>query len=60
MDGLRDEERLLDPVLVHMASMYSNLGKFEKSVLVYQRAISLMEKKYGKFEHVMLVFFFTT
>ncbi|XP_024029789.1 LOW QUALITY PROTEIN: uncharacterized protein LOC112094053 [Morus notabilis] len=48
VDSLTDDERLLDPVLVHMGSMYSTMGKFDKSVLKYQRAIDIMEKKYGK------------
>ncbi|XP_062120075.1 uncharacterized protein LOC133834472 [Humulus lupulus] len=47
VDSLKEEEQLLDPVLVHMGSMYSTLGKFEKSVSIYQRAIDIMEKKYG-------------
>ncbi|KAF4380368.1 hypothetical protein F8388_024661 [Cannabis sativa] len=48
VDNLKDDELLLDPVLVHMGSMYSTLGKFDKSVSMYQRAINIMEKKYGK------------
>ncbi|KAF3432799.1 hypothetical protein FNV43_RR23901 [Rhamnella rubrinervis] len=48
VDSLKDDEPLLDPVLVHMGSMYSTLGKFKKSVLMYQRAIDIMENKHGK------------
>lgn len=55
--SITDDEQLLDPILVHMASMYSNLGKFEKSVLVYQRAIDIMEKKYGNYEYFFFLFF---
>ncbi|KAK9914522.1 hypothetical protein M0R45_038296 [Rubus argutus] len=46
--SLKDDEPLLDSVLVHMGSMYSTLGKFEKSMLVYRRAIDNMENIYGK------------
>lgn len=49
VDSLKDDEPLLDPVLVHMGSMYSTLRKFEKSVLMYQRAINIMESKFSKF-----------
>ncbi|XP_015865808.1 uncharacterized protein LOC107403435 isoform X2 [Ziziphus jujuba] len=48
VDSLKDDEPLLDPVLVHMGSMYLTLGKFEKSVFMYQRAITIMESKFGK------------
>ncbi|GMN44376.1 hypothetical protein TIFTF001_013573 [Ficus carica] len=48
INSLTDDERLLDPILVHMGSLYSTLGKFDKSVLMYQRAIDIMENKYGK------------
>ncbi|PRQ60462.1 putative tetratricopeptide-like helical domain-containing protein [Rosa chinensis] len=46
--SLKDDEPLLDSVLVHMGSMYSTLAKFEKSMLVYRRAIDNMENMYGK------------
>lgn len=49
INSLTDDERLLDPILVHMGSLYSTLGKFDKSVLMYQRAIDIMENKYGNF-----------
>lgn len=48
VDSLKDDEPLLDPVLVHMGSMYSTLGKFKKSVPMYQRAIDIMENKHGE------------
>ncbi|XP_004309126.1 PREDICTED: nephrocystin-3 [Fragaria vesca subsp. vesca] len=46
--SLKDDEPLLDSVLVHMGSMYSTLGKFEKSMIVYRGAIDNMENIYGK------------
>lgn len=46
---LNDDEMLLDSVLVHMGSMYSSLGKPEKSKLMYQRALKLLETLHGKF-----------
>lgn len=49
VDSLKDDEPLLDPVLVHMGGMYSSLGKFKKSILMYQRAIDIMENKHSKF-----------
>ncbi|KAH0978755.1 hypothetical protein GBA52_005932 [Prunus armeniaca] len=48
VDSLKDDEPLLDSVLVHMGSMYSTLGKFEKSMSAYRRAIGNMENIYGK------------
>ncbi|PQQ04267.1 nephrocystin-3 isoform X1 [Prunus yedoensis var. nudiflora] len=46
VDSLKDDEPLLDSVLVHMGSMYSTLGKFEKSMSAYRRAIGNMENIY--------------
>ncbi|CAN1170658.1 Protein STRICTOSIDINE SYNTHASE-LIKE 3 [Linum perenne] len=48
VDSLNDGTPILDTVLTHMGSMYSALGKYNKSTLVYQRGIRLLEKKYGK------------
>ncbi|XP_050203430.1 uncharacterized protein LOC126653558 [Mercurialis annua] len=48
VEGLKDDVPLLDSVLVHMGSMYSALGKFEKSLVVYQRVIGILESKYGE------------
>ncbi|XP_065877220.1 uncharacterized protein [Euphorbia lathyris] len=47
-ESLKDDELLLDSILIHMGSMYSALGKLEESVFVYQRAIGSLEVKYGK------------
>ncbi|XP_015576514.2 protein KINESIN LIGHT CHAIN-RELATED 2 isoform X1 [Ricinus communis] len=46
--NLKDDGPLLDSVLMHMGSMYSALGKFEKSMIAYQRVISVLESKYGE------------
>ncbi|KAL8153104.1 hypothetical protein V2J09_010864 [Rumex salicifolius] len=48
VDGLEDSQLMLDSILVHMGSMYSALGKFEMSSIMYQRAISILEHSYGK------------
>lgn len=48
IDGLKDDEPLLDSILTHMGSMYSSLGKFEKSVLAYRRSLEISECEYGK------------
>lgn len=46
--NLKVDENLLESVLMHMGSMYSVLGKFEKSMLMYRRAIGILENIYGK------------
>ncbi|CAN0922612.1 nphp3 [Linum grandiflorum] len=47
VEFLNDDTPVLDLVFTHMGSMYAALGKYNKSTLVYQRAIRLLEKKYG-------------
>ncbi|KAM7493168.1 hypothetical protein LguiB_027777 [Lonicera macranthoides] len=47
VNGLKDDEPLLDLVLIHMGSMYSTLGKSEKSILVYRRGLEITERNYG-------------
>ncbi|KAK4793731.1 hypothetical protein SAY86_024166 [Trapa natans] len=46
--NLKDDEKLIESVLMHMGSMFSILGNFEKSMLVYRRAIGILGKIYGK------------
>ncbi|KAF2317343.1 hypothetical protein GH714_020490 [Hevea brasiliensis] len=48
VESLKDDGPLLDSVLIHMGSMYSALGKFENSMVVYKRVIGFLESKYGK------------
>lgn len=48
VDNLNDDEMLLDSVLIHMGSMYSSLGKSEKSMLVYHRALKILENLHGQ------------
>ncbi|XP_028762406.1 protein KINESIN LIGHT CHAIN-RELATED 2 isoform X1 [Neltuma alba] len=48
VDTLKDDAPRLDSILMHMGSMYSTLGNFEKSLDAYQRAIYIMERTYGK------------
>ncbi|XAR52195.1 hypothetical protein NMG60_11020132 [Bertholletia excelsa] len=45
---LKDDEPLLDSILTHMGSMYSTMGKFEKSMLMYGRSLVILEGEYGK------------
>ncbi|CAN0921095.1 hypothetical protein LINGRAHAP2_LOCUS32421 [Linum grandiflorum] len=52
VEFLNDDTPVLDLVLTHMGSMYSALGKYNKSTLVYQRGIRLLEKKYELYEYV--------
>ncbi|KAK8709271.1 hypothetical protein V6N13_060295 [Hibiscus sabdariffa] len=48
IDDQKDDEPLVDSILVHMGSMYSNLGEFEKSLLVNKRVMDILENKHGK------------
>nr|KJB37363.1 hypothetical protein B456_006G201900 [Gossypium raimondii] len=48
IDDLNNDEPLLDSILVHMGSMYSNLGEFAKSLPVNQRATDILENRHGK------------
>lgn len=48
LDHIKDGEPLLDSILIHVASMYSTLGNFKKSILLYQRVTEIWECKYGK------------
>ncbi|KAK8685128.1 hypothetical protein V6N13_041136 [Hibiscus sabdariffa] len=48
IDDQKDDEPLVDSILVHMGSMYSNLGEFEKSLLVNKRVTDILENKHGK------------
>ncbi|OMO87928.1 hypothetical protein CCACVL1_08658 [Corchorus capsularis] len=45
---LKDDEPLLDSILVHMGSMYTALGEFKKSMLVNQRVTGILENRHGK------------
>ncbi|KAI3987958.1 hypothetical protein MKX01_021072 [Papaver californicum] len=45
---LKNEEPLLDSVLMHMGSMYTNLEKFEEAMLVYRRGLAILEGLFGK------------
>ncbi|KAK6936663.1 MalT-like TPR region [Dillenia turbinata] len=45
---LKNNEPLLDSVLMHMGSMYSTTGKYEESILMYQRAVQILEDVHGK------------
>lgn len=48
VDSLKDDEPLLSSILIHMGSIYSALGKFEKSMVVFQRVLDILESTYGK------------
>lgn len=52
---LRDDEPLLESILTHMGSMYTALGKFENSMLLYKRVLEILEKNHGKSELCSLV-----
>lgn len=48
VDALKDDAPCLDSILMHMGSMYSTLGKFDKSLDTYHRAINIMKRTYGE------------
>ncbi|KAK6275355.1 hypothetical protein POUND7_005064 [Theobroma cacao] len=48
IEDQKDDEPLLDSILLHMGSMYSTLGEFEKSMLVNQRVTDILENRHGK------------
>ncbi|XP_017607998.1 uncharacterized protein LOC108454160 isoform X2 [Gossypium arboreum] len=54
IDDLNNDEPLLDSILVHMGSMYSNLGEFEKSLPVNERATDILENRHGKNSAVLV------
>lgn len=45
--NLRDDEPLLGSILTHMGSMHSALGKFENSMVFYNRALEILERNHG-------------
>lgn len=47
VDNLKESEPLLDSVLMHVGSMYSAIGKFENAILAHQRAVRILENRYG-------------
>ncbi|KAL3846165.1 hypothetical protein ACJIZ3_003568 [Penstemon smallii] len=47
VNGIKDEELLLDSILMHMGSMYAKLEKYETSISFYRRSLKIMEGKYG-------------
>ncbi|XP_022891097.1 nephrocystin-3 [Olea europaea var. sylvestris] len=47
VNRLKDQEPLLDSILMHMGSMYDKLEKFELSIGFYQRSLQIMERTYG-------------
>lgn len=52
VDGLKDDEPFLDSVLMHMGSAYSILGRPQKSMLMYQRALEILEITYGNLKKI--------
>lgn len=55
VNGLEDEELLLDSILMHMGSMYSKLENVELSICFYRRSLHIMERKYGMWNFDILV-----
>lgn len=45
---LKENEPLLDSILIHMGNMYEKLENFEIAINLYRRAISVTEMKYGE------------
>ncbi|KAL2558740.1 Tetratricopeptide repeat (TPR)-like superfamily protein [Forsythia ovata] len=53
VNELKDQEPLLDSVLLHMGSMYAKLEKFELSIHFYRRSLKIMEKIYGNSSSIL-------
>ncbi|PIN27102.1 Kinesin light chain [Handroanthus impetiginosus] len=47
VNGLKDDELLLDSILMHMGRIYAKLEKYELSIGFYRRSLQIMERKYG-------------
>ncbi|CDP05043.1 unnamed protein product [Coffea canephora] len=47
VEELKDDEPLLDSILLHMGNMYEKVKKFEMALYQYRRALRIMEQKYG-------------
>lgn len=47
VEELKDDEPVLNSILIHMGNMYEKVEKFEMAIYQYRRALRIMEKKYG-------------
>ncbi|CAN8252738.1 unnamed protein product [Cochlearia groenlandica] len=54
VDKLEDNKPLLDSVLMHVGSMYLALGSFEDAVLTHQRAVSILEDRFGEYNSLLV------
>ncbi|PKA54400.1 hypothetical protein AXF42_Ash000233 [Apostasia shenzhenica] len=48
VSALKDEQTLLDSILVHMGSMYLTMRKFEDAAITYDRCLKIIEKEFGQ------------
>lgn len=48
VEGLKNNEPLLDSILMHMGSVYEKMEEFEMSFSSYNRALAIMEREYGE------------
>ncbi|KAI4330968.1 hypothetical protein MLD38_029204 [Melastoma candidum] len=48
LGNLKGGDRLVDSILMHMGSMYSKLGKYDKSLRMYERAVGILANTYGE------------
>ncbi|KAI5405538.1 uncharacterized protein LOC127081855 [Lathyrus oleraceus] len=55
VDTLKDDEPHLNSILMHMGSMYGKLNKFEESLDMYQRAVYIVERIYGKDSTILVM-----
>lgn len=47
VEDLKNDEPLLDSILMHMGSVYEKMEEFEMSFSSYSRALTIMEREYG-------------
>ncbi|RAL51475.1 hypothetical protein DM860_010977 [Cuscuta australis] len=55
VEYLKNEEPLLDSILMHMGSVYDKLENLEMSLLSYKRALPIVERKYGETSSFLIV-----
>ncbi|KAJ6839409.1 nephrocystin-3 isoform X1 [Iris pallida] len=45
---------LMDPILMHMGSMYATLGKFKDAIRVYGRGLEILERQFGNYSPFLI------
>ncbi|XP_019200299.1 PREDICTED: nephrocystin-3 [Ipomoea nil] len=55
VEGLKNDEPLLDSILMHMGSVYEKMEEFEMSFSSYNRALAIMEREYGDASSYLII-----